>query len=49
MTLPGTVKHITASRIVSNITYFGKLEIHAPAGSYTESYAKEHSIPFVAE
>ena len=49
LTLPGTVKHITASRIVSNITYFGKLEIHAPAGSYAESYAKEHNIPFVAE
>jgi len=23
--------------------------IHAPAGSYAESYAKEHNIPFVAE
>lgn len=26
-----------------------KLRIHAPAGSYTESYAKKNKIPFVAE
>lgn len=25
------------------------LEIHAPSGSYAETYAKEHNIPFVAE
>ena len=25
------------------------LTIHAPAGSCTEQYAKEHNIPFVAE
>ena len=25
------------------------LTIHAPAGSYAETYAKEHNIPFVAE
>ena len=25
------------------------LTLHAPAGSYAESYAKEHNIPFVAE
>ena len=31
------------------ITDFGKLEIHAPAGSYAETYAKENNIPFVAE
>ena len=23
--------------------------IHAPAGSYAETYAKEHNIPFMAE
>ena len=49
LTLPGTVKHITDSRIANDITDFGKLEIHAPAGNYAESYAKEHNIPFVAE
>ena len=26
-----------------------KLSIHAPVGSYAETYAKEHYIPFVAE
>ena len=26
-----------------------KLTIHAPSGSYAESYAKEHNIPFAAE
>lgn len=26
-----------------------KLTIHAPAGSYAETYAKENNIPFVAE
>lgn len=26
-----------------------KLTIHAPSGSYAETYAKEHNIPFVAE
>jgi hypothetical protein len=26
-----------------------QLTIHAPAGSYAETYAKEHNIPFVAE
>lgn len=32
-------------------TFFGcdKLTIHAPAGSYAETYAKENNIPFVAE
>ena len=25
------------------------LTIHAPAGSYAETYAKENNIPFVAE
>ena len=25
------------------------LTIHAPAGSYAEQFAKEYSIPFVAE
>ena len=26
-----------------------KLTIHAPSGSYAETYAKENNIPFVAE
>ena len=26
-----------------------KIVIYAPAGSYAETYAKEHNIPFVAE
>ena len=26
-----------------------ELTIHAPAGSYAETYAKENNIPFVAE
>ena len=26
-----------------------KFTIHAPAGSYAETYAKENNIPFVAE
>ena len=26
-----------------------KLTIHAPAGSYAETYAKENNIPFVVE
>ena len=26
-----------------------KLSIHAPVGSYAETYAKENNIPFVAE
>ena len=43
--LPGSVTEIGAEA-------FGdchKLTIHAPAGSYAETYAKEHNIPFVAE
>ena len=43
--------------IPESVTFIGddafgqcpKLTIHAPAGSYAESYAKEHNIPFVAE
>jgi len=33
------------------VTFSGceKLTIHAPAGSYAETYAKENNIPFVAE
>ena len=31
--------------------FFGcpNITIHAPAGSYAETYAKENNIPFVAE
>ena len=29
--------------------YCPNVTIHAPAGSYAESYAKENNIPFVAE
>ena len=28
---------------------WNSLTIHAPAGSYAETYAKENNIPFVAE
>lgn len=43
--------------IGESVTYIGtdalafcdQLTIHAPAGSYAESYAKENNIPFVAE
>ena len=43
--------------IPGSVTYIGavvfsecpKLTIHAPAGSYAETYAKENNIPFVAE
>lgn len=36
---------------LQSTTFFGcdKLTIHAPAGSYAETYAKENNIPFVAE
>jgi hypothetical protein len=36
---------------ISNTAFLGcpKVTIHAPAGSYAETYAKEHNIPFVAE
>jgi hypothetical protein len=43
--------------IPGSVTYIGalafnecpNLTIHAPAGSYAETYAKENNIPFVAE
>lgn len=36
---------------ISTTAFFGcsKVTIHAPAGSYAETYAKENNIPFVAE
>ena len=36
---------------ISEVAFVGcvGLTLHAPAGSYAESYAKEHNIPFVAE
>ena len=41
------------TRIEKDAFYIGldaeKLTIHAPAGSYAETYAKENNIPFVAE
>ena len=33
----------------SAFNYCSQLTIHAPAGSYAETYAKENNIPFVAE
>ena len=43
--LPQSVKEI------SDVAFWGSrnMTIHAPAGSYAETYAKEHNIPFVAE
>lgn len=43
--IPSSVTSIGQSVFAVN----GKLTIHAPAGSYAETYAKENSIPFVAE
>ena len=43
--LPGKLKKIGESTFEN----CKKLTIHAPAGSYAETYAKEHNIPFVAE
>lgn len=43
--LPGSVTEIGAEAFRD----CHKLTIHAPAGSYAETYAKEHNIPFVAE
>ena len=48
---------LTDITIGESVTYIGtdalafcdQLTIHAPAGSYAESYAKEHNKPFVAE
>ncbi len=34
---------------ISSVCGCEKLTIHAPAGSYAETYAKENNIPFVAE
>jgi hypothetical protein len=43
--LPGSVSNIAKDAFegCTNCT------IHAPAGSYSEQYAKENNIPFVAE
>ena len=43
--LPQTIKQIREW----NFYNCPNLTIHAPAGSYAESYAKENNIPFVAE
>ena len=37
------------TRIVAAFEGCPNLTIHAPAGSYAKTYAKEHNIPFVAE
>ena len=43
--IPNSVQHIAEDAF-----YFAnKLTIHAPAGSYAETYAKENNIPFVVE
>lgn len=51
--LPGSITFIDGDAF-REYTWHGiqsipNLTIHAPAGSYAESYAKEHNIPFVAE
>ena len=43
--IPASVTEIHSRAIVD----CPKLTIHAPAGSYAETYAKENNIPFVAE
>ena len=43
--LPASVSEIGMDAFVD----CHKLTIHAPAGSYAETYAKENNIPFVAE
>ena len=43
--IPASVSKISPSAI----SRCPKLTIHAPAGSYAETWAKEHNIPFVAE
>jgi hypothetical protein len=43
MVIPEGVASIGRGAFDKNIT------IHAPAGSYAETYAKENNIPFVAE
>ena len=45
VTLPGSVQTIEESAF----SYSENTTIHAPAGSYAETWAKEHNIPFVAE
>ena len=56
--IPGTVKRISAKAFSlaakpvcngSEEVLLWPFVIQAPAGSYAESYAKEHNIPFVAE
>ena len=49
-----SLKNIFIPSSVTNIGDYAfdrcrKLTIHAPAGSYAETYAKENNIPFVAE
>ena len=48
------ITDITIPASVTTIAWFAfdgctNMTIHAPAGSYAESYAKENNIPFVAE
>jgi hypothetical protein len=51
VTLPGSIVSIDDSAFMStNLSAGAKMgAIHAPAGSYAESYAKANNIPFVAE
>ena len=47
--LPASIKEIDSSAFGQNYTSRPlNCTIHAPAGSYAEQYAKEHSIPFQA-
>ena len=48
------ITDISIPASVTTIAWFAfdgctNMTIHAPAGSYAETYAKEHNIPFVAE
>lgn len=50
--IPETVKRIGVNAFDNYIYTSGRewpFVIYAPAGSYAETYAKEHNIPFVAE
>jgi len=48
------LQHLTIPASITTIAWFTfdgctNMTIHAPAGSYVETYAKENNFPFVAE
>ena len=49
VTLPGSVINIEKYAFYSPLWREDRVTIHAPVGSYAETYAKENNIPFVAE